>query len=650
MEDDGFHHQRYVLAFMLFLAIANAYAMRAVLSLAITVMVSHEKRKSDPNACPLGAVDHVHDENTQQYEFDWDETTQGLILGSFYWGYVIMHIPGGLLAQKFGGKHTLGFGILSTAIFTILTPMAAYMGPVWLIVWRFFEGLGEGTTFPAANQLLAAWIPKTERGKVGAFVWAGIIMGTVISSSLTGLLLKLTNNYWPVVFYLFGAVAILWFVVWLFIGYSEPGSNPFISQKEMDYLEETIGSLTRRKDLPPTPWKEMATSWPVIALVITQVGHDWGLFTIAADLPKYFASVIHFSVHSAMGHDWGLFTIAADLPKYFASVIHFSVHSAKPCELLEDIDITFNVKQSSPGAILPSVVPMNVKFLLQAKPSSMGPAVGIILASYSGCNKVLAVMFFAIGMGFMGFYYPSIRINSLDLSPNYAATLMAIVNGHADKYNRFQDLPPTPWKEMATSWPVIALVITQVGHDWGLFTIAADLPKYFASVIHFSVHSNGLLSALPFLFMWIFSQGAGCLSDFIVERQWFSMTLTRKIFATAASMGPAVGIILASYSGCNKVLAVMFFAIGMGFMGFYYPSIRINSLDLSPNYAATLMAIVNGLGAVSGIFSAPLIGIMTPNSTMSEWRLVFWLTFIILAVTNLFYLVFGSAEIQPWND
>jgi hypothetical protein len=43
----------------------------------------------------------------------------------------------------------------------------------------------------------------------------------------------------------------------------------------------------------------MATSWPVIALVITQVGHDWGLFTIAADLPKYFASVIHFSVHSA---------------------------------------------------------------------------------------------------------------------------------------------------------------------------------------------------------------------------------------------------------------------------------------------------------------------------------------------------------------
>lgn len=80
---------------------------------------------------------------SQDNEFDWDEKTQGLILSAFYWGYVIMHIPGGLLAQKFGGKHTLGFGILSTAIFTLLTPFAARQSANWLIALRFFEGLGE---------------------------------------------------------------------------------------------------------------------------------------------------------------------------------------------------------------------------------------------------------------------------------------------------------------------------------------------------------------------------------------------------------------------------------------------------------------------------------------------------------------------------
>lgn len=53
------------------------------------------------------------------------------------------HIPGGLLAQKFGGKHTLGFGILSTALFTLLTPIVAYHGSTALIILRFFEGVGE---------------------------------------------------------------------------------------------------------------------------------------------------------------------------------------------------------------------------------------------------------------------------------------------------------------------------------------------------------------------------------------------------------------------------------------------------------------------------------------------------------------------------
>lgn len=52
-------------------------------------------------------------------------------------------MPGGLLAQKFGGKHTLGLGILTTAIFTLLTPLAAKQGAVVLSLVRFLEGLGE---------------------------------------------------------------------------------------------------------------------------------------------------------------------------------------------------------------------------------------------------------------------------------------------------------------------------------------------------------------------------------------------------------------------------------------------------------------------------------------------------------------------------
>lgn len=41
---------------------------------------------------------------------------------------VITHIPGGILSEKFGGKYTLGLGILSTAIFTLITPVVINWG------------------------------------------------------------------------------------------------------------------------------------------------------------------------------------------------------------------------------------------------------------------------------------------------------------------------------------------------------------------------------------------------------------------------------------------------------------------------------------------------------------------------------------------
>lgn len=69
---------------------------------------------------------YLQENRTDLYE--WSEKTQGFILSSFYIGYVLTHIPGGIIAERYGGKWTLSLGILSTAIFTILTPLAIKWG------------------------------------------------------------------------------------------------------------------------------------------------------------------------------------------------------------------------------------------------------------------------------------------------------------------------------------------------------------------------------------------------------------------------------------------------------------------------------------------------------------------------------------------
>ena len=91
---------------------------------------------------------------------------------------MIAHIPAGFLAERFGGKYSLGLGILSTAIFTLLTPVAVDIGGInALIILRILTGLGEGTTFPALNVMIAQWTPPEERSKIGSLVFSGSLLG-----------------------------------------------------------------------------------------------------------------------------------------------------------------------------------------------------------------------------------------------------------------------------------------------------------------------------------------------------------------------------------------------------------------------------------------------------------------------------------------
>ena len=79
--------------------------------------------------------------------FSWNAEQQGIILGAFFYGYVITQIPGGYLAEKYGGKWLFGIGTFITAFLTLLTPLAAKAGTTPFIAVRVLEGLGEVSTY-----------------------------------------------------------------------------------------------------------------------------------------------------------------------------------------------------------------------------------------------------------------------------------------------------------------------------------------------------------------------------------------------------------------------------------------------------------------------------------------------------------------------
>lgn len=65
--------------------------------------------------------------------YDWSPTDQSLVLGAYFWGYLVTALPAGVMAEKFGGRAVVGWSLLLSAIFTAAGPWAAAWG-----FWPFY--------------------------------------------------------------------------------------------------------------------------------------------------------------------------------------------------------------------------------------------------------------------------------------------------------------------------------------------------------------------------------------------------------------------------------------------------------------------------------------------------------------------------------
>lgn len=78
---------------------------------------------------------------TLQGTYPWTPSIQGIILGSYFYGYVAGQIIGGYLADYLGAKHLFGCATLLSSIVTCLTPAISALPPKYLIALRVLMGL-----------------------------------------------------------------------------------------------------------------------------------------------------------------------------------------------------------------------------------------------------------------------------------------------------------------------------------------------------------------------------------------------------------------------------------------------------------------------------------------------------------------------------
>jgi ACS family sodium-dependent inorganic phosphate cotransporter len=220
-----------------------------------------------------------------QEQFGWTETTKGIVLSSFFAGYIVLQVASGTLANRYGGKLVLGVAVVWWSLFTVLTPPAALISLPMLIAARIALGLGEAAVFPASINMVGRWVPKAKRSRAVALFSSGLSIGTVFSLPITGWLVR--DYGWPVPFYAFGALGLVWAAAWFSLVRGGRGS------------EEEIEGAAAASHVRTIPWRRLLRSSAVWAIIVNHFCNNWSLYVLLAWLPSYFKSTFGVSLANA---------------------------------------------------------------------------------------------------------------------------------------------------------------------------------------------------------------------------------------------------------------------------------------------------------------------------------------------------------------
>ncbi|EEF62754.1 MFS transporter [Pedosphaera parvula] len=165
-----------------------------------------------------------------------DDRLKGIVAGIFFFGYVLLQIPGGYWATHWSPKKIISIFLVAWGICAVgcgLSRTFVHFG-----VMRFFLGVAESGVFPATTVLLANWFPRSERARANAYWNLCQPLAVAASAPFTGWLLGAYG--WQRMIVIEGALPFIWLPIWIYFITDHPRDAKWISEEERTYLETTL--------------------------------------------------------------------------------------------------------------------------------------------------------------------------------------------------------------------------------------------------------------------------------------------------------------------------------------------------------------------------------------------------------------------------
>jgi len=233
--------------------------------------------------------------------FEISDVDYGLINSLFLFAYGTMYAVGGRIIDVLGSR--VGYFIL-IVWWSIANMFHGLVSSVMgLGIARFLLGIGEGGAFPGSAKVVSEWFPKKERALAFGIFNTGSSVGAVVAPPVIALIIATWNWHWT--FFIFGAVGLIWAVVWLIV-YTVPARSKLVTDEERAWIaaSQAEEQLEDQHATQRIPWISLFKYRKLWGLLAIKFLPDAGWYFFIFWLPKYLNDVRGLDIQGIGSYAW----------------------------------------------------------------------------------------------------------------------------------------------------------------------------------------------------------------------------------------------------------------------------------------------------------------------------------------------------------
>ncbi|GAA5510334.1 MFS transporter [Novipirellula caenicola] len=308
-------------------------------------------------------------ESTVREDLGFTLEQSGWFMGAFFWTYSLFQIPSGWFAERWGTRITLSLFAFAWSLATFGIGVAPGFG--LLIIAQLVMGMAQAGIFPASCNSVGHWMPLGQRSLSCGILAAGMQVGAIVASGLTGVLIAPWGWRW--VFVGFAVPGIFWSLGFYLRFRNDPSQDDRVNEAELALIHAARSPVdAATADEPVNEFRELlaiARSSVMFWLCGQQICRGSGYMFFASWFPTFLQETRGVSVAES-GYLQGL---------VLAGTLTGSIFGGTLVDWIWRRTGSLRLSRSGVGA------------------SFLAACAVLILAAWFVQNAMLAVMFLSLG-------------------------------------------------------------------------------------------------------------------------------------------------------------------------------------------------------------------------------------------------------------